>query len=186
LDESRFTSTVKIVTLIALLVTLAACTSQPQAAVPTSTTSTPTPAEIASPPAGSAEPVENGMKYTVNTGFGSDGLMLEIKQVWVMPEGLKMSVSIHNEAEVPVEFHPDQGSRVVVSGRQLESDPLATQGDIGGNYQPGEKRTGEILFPVSSEAPLDVDQVDRVRLYLDDVVIGDILSKNGQMELKLK
>ena len=60
--------------------------------------------------------------YTVNTGFGSDGLMLEIKQVWVMPEGLKMSVSIHNEAEVPVEFHPDQGSRVVVSGRQLESN----------------------------------------------------------------
>jgi hypothetical protein len=58
--------------------------------------------ETASPQKGSAEPVENGMKYTVNIGFGSepdDSIMIEIGQVLVLPEGLKMGITIRNDSD---------------------------------------------------------------------------------------
>ena len=178
----------KFVALLALLVSLAACTSQPQAPTPVSPdpSSTPTPTETAPPPAGSAEPMENGMRYTVNIGFGSkpgDTIMIEIGQVLVLPEGLKMGVTIRNDSDTPVDFDPVQGTRVVVGGKILHSDPLVSNGDLSGNYQPGASRSGEILFPAPSEAPLDVEQIDRVRLYMD---LEDGPGGDGQMEFKLK
>ncbi len=180
----------KFVAPLALLISLAACTPQPQAATPTSPDPMPTPAqtETASPPAGSAEPVENGMKYTVNTGFGSepgDSIMIEIGQVLVLPEGLKMGVTIRNDSDTPVDFDPVQGTRVVVGGKILHSNPLVNDGDgdLSGNYQPRASRSGEILFPAPKEAPLDVEQIDRVRLYMD---LEDGPGGNSQMEFKLK
>ena len=180
----------KLVTSIAILIALAACTPQPQAAAPASPTSTSTaaPTETASPPAGSAEPVANGMKYTVNIGSGDENLMIEIGQVLVLPEGLKMGVTVRNESDAPIEFDPVRGTRIVVGDRILRSTPLVNDGDrdVSATYQPGDMRSGELIFPAPSGVTLDVEQIDRVRLYLDDVVIGDILTKNWQMEFKLK
>ncbi len=179
----------KFVAPLALLISLAACTPQPQAATPTShPMPTPAQTETASPLAGSAEPVENGMKYTVNTGFGSkpdDSIMIEIGQVLVLPEGLKMGVTIRNDSDTPVDFDPVQGTRVVVAGKILHSNPLVNDGDgdLIGNYQPGASRSGFILFPAPKEAPLDVVQIERVRLYMD---LEDGPGGNSQMEFKLK
>ncbi len=174
----------KLVASLALLITLAACTPQPQATVPVS----PTPTETASPPAGSAEPVANGMKYTVNTGSGNEPgntIMLEVGQVLVLPEGLKMGITVHNDSDTPREFDPVRGTRVVVGGTILRSTPLVKDGDgdVSGNYQPGERRSGELIFPAPSGVTLDVRQIDRVRLYMDweDGPGGDT-----QMEFKLK
>ena len=176
----------KVITSLALLITLAACTPQPQATVPASPT--PTPTETASPPAGSAEPVANGMKYTVNIGLGNEPgntIMLEVEQVLVLPEGLKMGITVHNDSDTPREFDPVRGTRVVVGGKILRSTPLVNDGDgdLSGNYQPGERRSGELIFPAPSGVTLDVEQIDRVRLYMDweDGPGGD-----SQTEFKLK
>lgn len=175
----------KFVAPLALLISLAACTPVPQAAKPTSGTSIPTPTHTASPSAGSVEPVENGMKYTVNTGFGDGSIMIEIGQVLVLPEGLKMGVTIRNDSKNPVDFAPGKGTRVVVSGKILHSNPLVNDGDgdLSGDYQPGASRSGEILFPAPKNAPLDVEQIERVRLYMD---LEDGPGGNSQMEFKLK
>ncbi len=177
---------------LALLISLAACTPVPQAATSTSVMPMPAPThtetETASPQKGSAEPVENGMKYTVNIGFGSepdDSIMIEIGQVLVLPEGLKMGITIRNDSDKPVDLDPVQGTRVVVGGKILHSNPLMNDGDgdLSGNYQPGASRSGEILFPAPSEAPLDVEQIERVRLYMD---LEDGPGGDSQMEFKLK
>jgi hypothetical protein len=92
------------------------------------------------------------MKYTVNIGFGSepdDSIMIEIGQVLVLPEGLKMGVTIRNDSDTAVDFDPVEGTRVVVGGKILHSKPLVndSDGDLNGNYQPGANRSGFILFP---------------------------------------
>jgi len=180
----------KFVAPLALLISLAACTPVPQAATSTSGTPIPTPAqtETASPQKGSAEPVGNGMKYTVNIGFGSepdDSIMIEIGQVLVLPEGLKMGVTIRNDSDTAVDFDPVEGTRVVVGGKILHSNPLVndSDGDLNGNYQPGANRSGFILFPAPKDTPLDVEQIERVRLYMD---LEDGPGGNSQMEFKLK
>jgi hypothetical protein len=84
-----------------------------------------------------------------------------------------------------VDFDPVQGTRVVVGGKILHSNPLVNDGDgdLSGNYQPGASRSGEILFPAPSEALLDVEQIERVRLYMD---LEDGPGGDSQMEFKLK
>jgi hypothetical protein len=128
------------------------------------------------------------MKYTVNIGLGNEPgntIMLEVEQVLVLPEGLKMGITVHNDSDTPREFDPVRGTRVVVGGKILRSTPLVNDGDgdLSGNYQPGERRSGELIFPAPSGVTLDVEQIDRVRLYMDweDGPGGD-----SQTEFKLK
>jgi hypothetical protein len=72
-----------------------------------------------------------------------------------------------------------------VGGKILHSKPLVNDGDgdLNGNYQPGASRSGEILFPAPLDAPLDVEQIERVRLYMD---LDDGPGGNQQMEFNLK
>jgi hypothetical protein len=96
-----------------------------------------------------------------------------------------MGVTIRNDSEKPVDFDPVEGTRVVVGGKILHSKPLVNDGDgdLNGNYQPGANRSGFILFPAPKDVPLDVEQIERVRLYMD---LEDGPGGDSQMEFKLK
>jgi hypothetical protein len=68
------------------------------------------------------------MKYTVNIGLGNEPgntIMLEVEQVLVLPEGLKMGITVHNDSDTPREFDPVRGTRVVVGGKILRSTPIS-------------------------------------------------------------
>lgn len=110
-----------------------------------------------------------GFRYTVNQGFNVQSLSIGVGQVLVLPEGVKVGVTIRNDGTQPVDFYPDQGTSAVIDSRQLDSAPLATDGDVSGNYQPGAERTGGILFPTPEGQPIDPNEVKQIKLILGEL-----------------
>lgn len=103
------------------------------------------------------------------------GLKVGLGEVKVTKNKIQVGINAENTSSQAIMFYPDQGS-AIVGNMQLDANMFLTDGDIGGEIQPGVKQEAVLEFLTPEGKEIDVENVNQIKFVLGDATTADFMN----------